>query len=76
MPEQPKTFRVTRTRRTPSPNPKRKGKWDRIVIYELDTGEHDSVIVPDEDFSDATVLAAVKADVQEQGSWQKKEFRL
>ena len=63
-------------RRTPSPDPERPGKWDKIVIYELDNGTRDAVVIPEETFSDATLLAAVKADLQEKGQWLNKAFRL
>ena len=76
MPDAPKGFKVHAIRRTPSPDPKRPGKWDKIVIYELDNGTRDAVVIPEETFSDATLIAAVKADLQEKGQWLKKAFQL
>ena len=76
MPDEARTFKVYKLRRNPAIDPKRRGKWDKIVIYELPDGERDAVVMPEETFDEAAMVAAVKADLQEKGKWQNKTFQL
>lgn len=76
MADTPAEFKVIDTRRLPSPDPERMGKWDTLVVYELDPMRRYSVLVPEDPLTEEALIAAVKADLTEHGRWLEKTFRL
>lgn len=76
MGQQPTAFKVIDMRRHPSANPKRLGKWDRLVIYELDEFHRYSLVIADEEFSEDVLKSAVRKDIQERQPWLGKQFQL
>ena len=55
-------------RKIPSPDPKRLGKVDRVYIVETDPGVRLVIRVPDEDFTDAKLVEAIRAEIQTRGT--------
>ncbi len=76
MSDTPTKFKVIDVRDLPSADPVRMGKWDKIVIYEIDPEHRYSVSIPAETFSDDTLRAAVKADMEARTKWVGKSFQL
>lgn len=76
MADTPKEFKVIDTRRLPSPDLQRMGKWDTLVIYETDPRNRYSVLVPEDPLTKEALIAAVKADLVEHGQWQNQTFPL
>jgi hypothetical protein len=70
------TVTITDTRRIVSPDPQRLSKQDLIVLYTDGQGRRGSVRVPAESATDATVTAAIKADLAERGKWQTKTLTI
>jgi hypothetical protein len=68
--------RIVDVRKLPSPDPQRYGKDDAIVLYELAPGTRYSVRLPAENLTDATITAAIRADMTERGKWQGKQLQL
>lgn len=52
----------------------RRGKWDRVVAYVMPDGHGSSVFVPDEDFTEDTLRAAIAADMQDRVKWLGQSF--
>ena len=75
MPDAPTKFTVIDVRDLPAADPARMGKWDKIVVYEIDPEHRYSVAVPKETFSDDTLRAAVKADMEGRTKWVGKTFQ-
>lgn len=76
MAQPPTKFTVLDVRELPSPNPERIGKWDKLVVYELDPTHRYTIRVPAETFSKETLIAAVKADMEERSLWVNQSFQL
>lgn len=75
MADETTEFKVIDVRDLPSADPARMGKWDKIIVYEIDPEHRYSVAVPAETFSEDTLRAAVKADMQGRTKWVGKTFR-
>lgn len=75
MSETPTKFTVIDVRDLPSADPARMGKWDKIVVYEVDPEHRYSVAAPAETFSEETLRTAVKADMQGRAKWVGKTFQ-
>ena len=72
----PTEIKIIELRTIPSPDPKRLGRMDRLVIYEAGEGNRDSVLVPNEDLTDETVTAAIAKQLQERGAWIGKKLQV
>jgi hypothetical protein len=69
-------FKVVDVRRLPSADPRRMGKYDRLVMLELGPNLRDTVTVADEEFTEAKVKTAVEALMKERGAWVGREFEV
>ena len=69
-------IKVIDVRDLPSADVARMGKWDKIVVYEIDAEHRYSVAVPAESFSEDTLRAAVKADMETRTKWLNKKFQV
>lgn len=76
MAQPAKQFTVLDVRDLPSPDPERLGKWDKLVVYELDPTHRYTIRVPAESFTEEALVAAVKADLEERSQWINKSFPL
>ena len=60
----------------PSRDPKRAGKIDVMVTYRVGPYQTGMVFIPKEEFSDETVAAAIKKDVDEKAEYVGKKFKV
>ena len=72
----PATVKLIDTRRLPSPDADRLGKFDVLIIYETAAGQRGFVRVPVEDLTDEAIAVAVKADLAERAAWAGREISL
>ncbi|MBA7521497.1 hypothetical protein ES705_13604 [subsurface metagenome] len=72
----PTKFKVFDTRRVPSAEPERVGKYDMLVMYELDPMRRYIVRIPEEEFNEARMLEAVKKDMAEREQYTGKEYEI
>lgn len=70
----PVKFTVSDVRRVPSGEPDRLGKFDKLVMYELDPIHRYILRVPEEEFSEERMIRAVKEDIAERAQYTGKEF--
>jgi len=70
----PTELTIKDVRRLPSANPKRMGKYDRLVVYEVAPGQAYVITAPDEDFTEAKLAEAIKTDLAERGEWVGKKI--
>ena len=70
------SFRVIATQTYPSAREDRIGKTDRASIIETDTGQRHTVIIPDEDHTDARLKSAVERLLKQDGSLNNRTFTL
>lgn len=68
--------KVVDTRRIPSSDPNRMGKYDQLVVYETGPGQRYAVVIPDEEFTEERLKRAIQEDLQERGKWVGKEFEV
>ena len=67
---------VLEIRRVPSPDPKRYGRDDQIIWYQIEGHEPRSIRLPAEDLDDTKVAQAIKADQAERETWVKKSLSI
>ena len=72
----PTKFKVFDIRKVPSAEPTRIGKYDQLVMYELDPMRRYIVRIPEEEFTEAKMLEAIKADMAERAQYSGKEYEL
>lgn len=72
----PTKFKIFDVRRVPSAEPARVGKWDKLVMYELDPMRRYIVSLPEEDFTEEKMIQAVKADMADRAQYTGKEYEL
>ena len=72
----PTKFRLFDVRRVPSADPERVGKYDQLVLYELDPMRRYIVRIPEEDFSEERMIRAVKEDIEERAKFTGKEYEI
>ena len=70
----PTKFRVDDIRRVPSGDPDRLGKFDQLVMYELDPMHRYILRIPEEEFSDERMIRAVKEDIAQRAQYTGKEY--
>ncbi len=68
--------KVLDVRRLPSMQPGRLGKHDRLVTFQVEGGGGDTVTVPDEQFDDEHVQAAIADALKERGAWIGRELEV
>jgi hypothetical protein len=69
-------IKILDARPVPSVREGRAGKIDRLVIYQADGGSPRLFHMPDEDFDEAKLQNAVRADLDEQARLRGKTFRV
>jgi len=72
----PTKFKVFDVRKVPSAEPTRIGKYDQLVMYELDAMRRYIVRIPEEDFTEDKMIEAIKADMAERAQYTGKEYEL
>ena len=72
----PTKFKLFDLRRVPSAEPTRAGKFDQLIMYELDPMRRYIVRIPEEDFTEERMLEAIKADIAERAKFAGKEYEL
>jgi hypothetical protein len=70
------TVKILDKRDFPSSDPKRIGKFDVVVTYQVDAFHTYLVTVPKETFSDSTLVEAIKKDIHEREAYVGKEFKI
>ena len=72
----PTKFTVFDVRRVPSAEPDRIGKYDQIVMYELDPMRRYIVRIPEEKFTEEEMKRAVKEDIAQREAYTGKEYEI
>ena len=72
----PTKFTVFDVRRVPSAEPDRIGKYDQIVMYELDPMRRYIVRIPEEKFTEDEMKRAVKEDIAQREAYTGKEYEI
>ena len=72
----PTRFKIFDVRRVPSAEPDRVGKYDMLVMYELDPMRRYIVRVPEEEFNEDRMKHAVKEDMAQRELWTGKEYEI
>ena len=72
----PTKFKIFDIRKVPSAEPERVGKYDQLVMYELDPMRRYIVRIPEEEFTEDRMLQAVKEDIAERSKFAGKEYEL
>lgn len=73
MPTKIKIFDV---RKVPSAEPDRIGKYDQLVLYELDPMRRYIVRIPAEEFTEEKMKQAIKEDMADRAKYQGKEIEI
>lgn len=72
----PTKFKIFDVRRVPSAEPDRIGKYDQLVMYELDPMRRYIVRVPEEAFTEERMIEAIKEDMAQRSKYTGKEFEI
>ena len=72
----PTKFKVFDKRDVPSGEPERVGKYDTLVMYELDPMRRYIIRIPAEEFTEDRMIQAVKEDIEERAKFAGKEYEL
>jgi len=72
----PIKFKIFDVRRVPSAEPDRIGKYDQLVMYELDPMRRYIIRVPEEEFSEDRMKQAVKEDIAQREQYTGKEYTI
>ena len=72
----PTKFKIFDVRRVPSAEPDRIGKYDQLVMYELDPMRRYIVRIPEEDFTEERMKLAIKKDMAERAEFTGKEYEI
>ena len=72
----PIKFKIFDVRRVPSAEPDRIGKYDQLVMYELDPMRRYIIRVPEEEFSEDRMKQAVKEDIAQREQYTGKEYEI
>jgi hypothetical protein len=64
------------TRRVPSLDPNRRGKFDRLVTFTTEDNAVLLVTIPDDTFTDASLHAAIKKEIEERGKLVGKKLTI
>ena len=72
----PTKFKIFDVRKVPSAEPARVGKYDQLIMYELDPMRRYIVRVPEEEFTEERMIRAVKEDMAERAQYTGKEYEI
>ena len=72
----PTKFKIFDVRRVPSAEPDRIGKYDQLVMYELDPMRRYIIRGPEEEFSEDRMKQAVKEDIAQREQYTGKEYTI
>ena len=72
----PIKFRVFDVRKVPSAEPERIGKFDQLVMYELDPMRRYIIRIPAEEFSEERMKEEIKKDMAEREAFTAKEYEI
>jgi len=72
----PTKFKIFDIRKVPSAEPARVGKYDQLVMYELDPMRRYIVRVPEEEFTEERMIRAVKEDMADRAQYTGKEYEI
>jgi len=72
----PTKFKVFDVRKVPSAEPERVGKYDQLIMYELDPMRRYIVRVPEDEFTEDRMIRAVKEDIAEREQYTGKEYEI
>lgn len=72
----PTKFKIFDVRKVPSAEPTRVGKYDQLVMYEFDPMRRYIVRVPEEEFTEETMIEAIKQDMAERAKYTGKDYEL
>lgn len=72
----PTKFKVFDVRKVPSAEAARVGKYDQLVMYELDPMRRYIVRIPEEEFSEERMIRAIKEDMEERAKFTGKEYEI
>jgi len=72
----PTKFKLFDIRRVPSAEPERVGKYDQLVMYELDPMRRYIIRIPEEEFSEERMKRAVKEDMATRAQYTGKEYEV
>ena len=70
----PTKFKLYDVREVPSAEPTRIGKYDQLVMYELDAMRRYIVRIPSEEFTEERMIRAVKEDMAKRAEYTGKEY--
>ena len=70
----PTKFKVFDIRRVPSGDVERVGKYDQLVMYELDPMRRYILRIPEEEYSEERMIRAVKEDIATREAVTGKEY--
>lgn len=57
-------------------DPERRGKTDVVVLYEVDTLGHYSIVLPEENATPELVQEAIRSEVKKRDELQSQEFEV
>ena len=72
----PTKFKVFDIRRVPSAEPDRIGKYDQLVMYELDPMRRYIVRIPEEKFTEDRMKEEIKKDMDARAEFTGKEYEI
>lgn len=72
----PTKFKIFDIRKVPSAEPARVGKYDQLVMYELDPMRRYIVRIPEEEFTEDLMIQKIKEDMEERGRFTGREFEI
>ncbi|GAJ02246.1 unnamed protein product, partial [marine sediment metagenome] len=72
----PTKFKIFDIRKVPSAEPARVGKYDQLVMYELDPMRRYIVRIPEEEFTEDLMIQKIKEDMEERGKFTGREFEI
>jgi hypothetical protein len=63
-------------RTLPAGDPKRIGKYDKAIVYRVESGEQYFTVLPAEDFTEDKLKAQVKKETEERGALLGKKITI
>ena len=72
----PTKFKVFDIRKVPSADPARIGKFDQLVMYELDPMRRYIIRIPEEEFTEERMKEEIKKDMAERDKFTGKEYEI
>ena len=72
----PVKFKVFDIRRVPSAEPARVGKYDQLVMYELDPMRRYIIRIPEDEFTEDRMIQEIKKDMEERSKFVGKDYEL